>query len=174
MAENAAGAVIGTLTVTDPDAGDSHGLAVSDTRFEVVGGVLRLKVAWRSTTRRRDSVEVTVTATDAGAGVDQRDLRHRRHRCERDADRDRALRRDGGGERRRRGDRHAHGDRPDAGDSHGLAVSDTRFEVVGGVLRLKDGVALDHEAADSVEVTVTATDAAGCRSARPSTSPSPM
>ncbi len=30
-----------------------------------------------------------------------------------------------------------------------------------GVLRLKDGVALDHEAADSVEVTVTATDAGG-------------
>ena len=37
VAENAAGAVIGSLTTTDPDAGDSHTYTVSDSRFEVVG-----------------------------------------------------------------------------------------------------------------------------------------
>lgn len=37
-------------------------------------------------------------------------------------------------------------------------VDDERFEVVDGQLKLKDGVALDHEAESSVDVTVTATD----------------
>ena len=50
---------------------------------------------------------------------------------------------------------------PDVGDTHALAVSDNRFEVVGGQLKLKDGVALDFEATPSVSVDVTATDAGG-------------
>ncbi|MEM6311723.1 MAG: hypothetical protein AAF754_16935, partial [Pseudomonadota bacterium] len=36
VAENASGAVVGTLSVIDPDAGDSHSFEVSDDRFEVV------------------------------------------------------------------------------------------------------------------------------------------
>ncbi len=43
VAENTAGAVIGNLSVTDVDAGDSHEYAVSDERFEVVDGQLKLK-----------------------------------------------------------------------------------------------------------------------------------
>ena len=55
---------------------------------------------------------------------------------------------------------------PDAGDtgdyaSHSYSVSDARFEVVGGQLRLRAGVALDYEAATSVSVNVTATDRNG-------------
>ncbi len=50
---------------------------------------------------------------------------------------------------------------PDAGDSHGFAVDDARFEVVGGELKLKDGVSLDHEAESEVTVKVTATDEGG-------------
>lgn len=42
--------------------------------------------------------------------------------------------------------------------SYSYAVSDSRFEVVGNVLRLKQGVALDYEAGSSVAFTVTATD----------------
>ena len=42
VAENAAGAVIGALTVTDPDAGDSQSFEVSDARFEVVDGQLAI------------------------------------------------------------------------------------------------------------------------------------
>ncbi|MES0828567.1 hypothetical protein, partial [Ruegeria sp. SCP11] len=41
--ENAAGAIIGDLTVTDPDDGDSHTFSVDDARFEVVAGQLKLK-----------------------------------------------------------------------------------------------------------------------------------
>ena len=44
-------------------------------------------------------------------------------------------------------------------DSHTFVVSDDRFEVADGQLRLKPGVSLDHEEAASVEVDVTATDA---------------
>jgi hypothetical protein len=36
VAENAAGAVVGTLSVMDPDTNDAHTFAVSDDRFEVV------------------------------------------------------------------------------------------------------------------------------------------
>ena len=43
------------------------------------------------------------------------------------------------------------------GDAN-ISVSDDRFEVVGGMLKLKDGVSLDHESEDSVMVTVTVTD----------------
>ncbi|MEM6387946.1 MAG: PA14 domain-containing protein, partial [Pseudomonadota bacterium] len=50
---------------------------------------------------------------------------------------------------------------PDAGDSHSFTVSDDRFEVVEGALRLKPGVALDHEAAAEINLEVTATDSGG-------------
>ncbi|MEY8831526.1 hypothetical protein AB9K29_00005, partial [Phaeobacter italicus] len=39
------------------------------------------------------------------------------------------------------------------------SVSDDRFEVVDGQLQLKDGVALNHEVEDQIDVQVTVTDA---------------
>jgi hypothetical protein len=48
------------------------------------------------------------------------------------------------------------------GGPHAFTVDDDRFEVTGdGILKLKDGVSLDHEAAGSLTVGVTATDATG-------------
>ena len=61
---------------------------------------------------------------------------------------------------------------PDDGDSLQTmatltyTVSDDRFEIVGNELRLKDGVSLDHEAAETIDVTVTATDQGGLESSR--------
>ena len=43
VAENALGATVGLLSVYDQDLGDVHTITVSDSRFEVVGGALRLK-----------------------------------------------------------------------------------------------------------------------------------
>jgi hypothetical protein len=70
IAENAAGAVIGTLTVTDPDtaaAFRNNTLTVSDDRFEVVNGQLKLKAGqslnYESLTNGQ--LTVTVTATDS-------------------------------------------------------------------------------------------------------------
>ncbi|MEM7236692.1 MAG: cadherin domain-containing protein [Pseudomonadota bacterium] len=50
---------------------------------------------------------------------------------------------------------------PDAGDSHVYTVSDARFEVADGALKLKDGVSLDHETEPELTIAVTATDQDG-------------
>ncbi len=47
---------------------------------------------------------------------------------------------------------------PDAGDTHTWQVGDSRFEVVNGMLKLRDGVTLDYEAESSETVRVTVTD----------------
>jgi Cadherin domain/Right handed beta helix region/RTX calcium-binding nonapeptide repeat (4 copies) len=64
--ENAAGAVIGQLSVSDSDVGDGHGFTVDDTRFEVVGGALKLKDGISLNHETGDQIPLTVTATDRG------------------------------------------------------------------------------------------------------------
>ncbi|WP_422135859.1 VCBS domain-containing protein [Endozoicomonas sp. ALD040] len=49
----------------------------------------------------------------------------------------------------------------DLSDSHTYTIDDHRFEVVDGDLKLKEGIALDHETDDSVDVKVTTTDVDG-------------
>ena len=66
VAENAEGAVVGELTVTDPDAGDEHRFAVDDARFEVVDGALKLKAGAALDAEAEPEVKLTVTATDGG------------------------------------------------------------------------------------------------------------
>ena len=159
--ENVPGAVIGTLTVVDPDAGDSQTFAVSDNRFEVVDGQLKLRDGIALDFESEPLVNVTVTATDQGGhsiseqftiGVGdvneaQTAMSIDHHQVAENAagavvgnltviD-------------------------PDAGDSQTFTVSDSRFEVVDNQLKLKSGVSLNYEAEPSVDVTVTATDKAG-------------
>ena len=64
--ENEPGWIVGTLSVTDPDAGDSHTLAVSDARFEIVAGQLKLKDGVTLDFEATPSISVEVTATDLG------------------------------------------------------------------------------------------------------------
>jgi len=66
VAENADGAVVGNLSVVDPDAGDTHTFTVSDSRFEVVGGQLKLKAGESLDFEAEPSVAVSVTVIDAG------------------------------------------------------------------------------------------------------------
>ncbi len=67
--------VLATLTVSDPDTGDtgdyaSHSYSVNDARFEVVGGQLRLRAGVAFDYEAETSVSVNVTATDRnGAGL---------------------------------------------------------------------------------------------------------
>ena len=58
------GAPVGSLTVADPDSGDTHVFSVDDARFEVVAGVLRLRPDVQLPAGV--SVDLLVTATDAG------------------------------------------------------------------------------------------------------------
>jgi hypothetical protein len=157
--ENAAGATIGTLSVTDPDDGDSHDFTVSDNRFEVVAGVLKLKEGESLDHEAAASVTVDVTAEDAG-GLTFTDSFVITVTDVNDAPTALAL-------SAATVDENALGATigtlsvTDDDDSHDFTVSDNRFEVVAGVLKLKEGESLDHEAAASVPVDVTAEDAGG-------------
>ena len=64
--ENAAGAMVGAVTVSDPDADDTHTYVVSDERFEVADGMLKLKDGMSLDHETEDSVTVNVEVTDAG------------------------------------------------------------------------------------------------------------
>src|SRR5262249_6677953 len=64
VAENAAGVPIGNLTVLDPDLGDVQTVSLSDARFEVVGGVLRLRAGQSLNFETEPTVTLSITATD--------------------------------------------------------------------------------------------------------------
>jgi len=159
--ENAEGATVGSLTTTDVDAGDTATYAVSDDRFEVVDGDLKLKDGVSLNHEEADSVSVTVTATDSG-GLTTSETFEISVGDVNEAPTDIAL-------DNLSVDENAEGATVgsltttdvDAGDTASYAVSDDRFEVVDGDLKLKDGVSLNHEEVDSVSVTVTATDSGG-------------
>ena len=63
IAENAAGAVVGTLTSVDADAGDQFSYEVSDGRFEVVDGQLKLKDGMSLDHESEPSVSISVTSS---------------------------------------------------------------------------------------------------------------
>ena len=161
LAENAAGAAVGTLSTTDPDAGDTHSYTVDDARFEVVGGTLKLKDGISLDHESAGTIDVTVTSTDAdGAALSETFTVNVTDINEGPQDislSNAALAENAAGA--------AVGTLsttdPDAGDTHSYTVDDARFEVVGGTLKLKDGISLDHESAGTIDVTVTSTDADG-------------
>ena len=59
-----AGATVGTLTTTDTTAGDSQTYTVSDTRFEVVSGQLKLKAGQSVNRDTETAVTMNITTTD--------------------------------------------------------------------------------------------------------------
>jgi len=64
--EGDSGVLIGTLTVVDPDAGDTHAIdVVDDFRFEIVGRQLRLKSGVSLDHEDSPTVSVDVRATDS-------------------------------------------------------------------------------------------------------------
>ena len=167
--ENAAGAVIGLVTVADPDDPlepfGMHSYSVDDARFEIIGTVLKLKDGEVLDREAENTVSVTVTATDGGGlsssqtfEIAVNDLNEAPTAI---ALSDTSV------------DEATTGAivgavtvaDPDASSMpfgiHTFTVDDDRFEVVGGVLKLKDGVSLDHETVDQLAVTVTATDGGG-------------
>jgi hypothetical protein len=160
VVENVSGAIIGMLSAVDPDA-DSHSFAVSDDRFEVVNGQLKLKDGVALDFETAASVAVTVTATDKAGNqfaeiftigvTDVNEAPTAVHLSNLTVDENAA-----GG---------AVGslttEDPDAGEAFTYQVSDSRFEIVGGQLQLKSGMSLDHETEEAIELKVTSTDSAG-------------
>ncbi|KOR31627.1 hypothetical protein TI05_12395, partial [Achromatium sp. WMS3] len=163
VAENAAGAVIGDLATTDVDVGDTHTYTVDNDSFEVVDGQLKLKDGVALDYEAAATVNVTVTSEDSGAltfaktftiqvnDIDETPVN--------EAPTDITL-------SNTAVDENAAGavigdlatTDVDVGDTHTYTVDNDSFEVVNGQLKLKDGVALDYEAAATVDVTVTSED----------------
>ena len=62
--ENATGAVIGNLGTYDADGGDTHTYTVSDSRFEIVNGQLKLKAGTSLDYEAAPSINIEITSTD--------------------------------------------------------------------------------------------------------------
>ena len=69
VSEKIDGAVVGTISTADQDAGDTHTYAISDDRFEIVDGSLKLKAGNTVEYVTEPSVAITITSTDS-AGVE--------------------------------------------------------------------------------------------------------
>ena len=164
LVENLEGAAAGRLTATDPD-GDALGWSVSDTRFEVADGVLKLKPGVALDAEAEPAVTLTVTATDAGGLATSRVLELPVADVN-EAPEGIALAGDGLVENLEGAAAGRLTATDPDGDALGWSVSDARFEVADGVLKLKPGVALDAEAEPAVTLTVTATDAGGLSTSR--------
>ena len=160
VAENAIGAIVGTLSATDPD-GDAVTFTTDDARFEVVNGQLKLKDGIALDFETETSVDVEVVADDGEGGLTPTILTI----AVTDVT-----------------------EAPGAATLDNVAIDENApgavvgtlssvapngqpvtfsvdaasdFEIVDGTtLKLKDGVALNHEAAETVTVTVTASDGA--------------
>ena len=155
--ENAEGATVGAVSATDVDADDSHTWSVSDDRFEVADGMLKLKDGQSLDHETADSVTVTVTVTDAAGLSDSGDVMV----AVNDVNEAPVITAaDGDVDENVEGANVSAVSATDVddGDMHTFSVSDDRFEVADGMLKLKDGVSLDHETDASVTVTVTVTD----------------
>jgi len=161
VGENVAGADVATVSATDPDMDDTHTYEVSDDRFEIADGMLKLKDGESLDYETDPSVDLTVTVTDAGGLSDSADVTVMvgvmNEAPELTVGAPSPV------------DENAEGadvasvsaTDADAGDTHSYEVSDDRFEVAGGMLKLKDGMSLDYETETSVDLMVTVTDAGG-------------
>lgn len=162
VAENLEGGTVGTLSVVDPDAGDTHSWSVDDARFEVSGGVLKLKAGTSLDREGEASVDIKVTVADA-TGASRAETMSITVSNVNEAPKSISLSSSSVLENVAGAVVGTFGAAdPDAGDTHSFSVlNDARFEVAGGELRLKAGVSLDYEAAQSLSLKVRATDAAG-------------
>jgi hypothetical protein len=160
--ENVAGGVIGMLSTVDPNAGDKHTYSVSDSRFEVVNGQLKLTAGTSLNYESGSSVQVTVTTTDQG-GLSYSENFAIAVKNVNEAPTDISISNLSVNE-------NASGAvvgklstvDPDAGNTHSYTVTgDDRFEVVNGQLKLKSGASLDYETQSSVQLNVTTTDQGG-------------
>ncbi|WP_374372637.1 cadherin domain-containing protein [Dongia sp.] len=173
--ENAPGEIVGLLTVSDPDAGDTHTFELSDDRFEVVAGALRLKsgiaLDFESGPQQFD---VVVTATDSGGLVQTEtftiNVADVNEAPGAPVDTDAADNKVS--EAATAGTLVgivAQATDPDAGDTRSYSLADDaggRFVIdsASGVVTVADGAVFDFETQSQYDIEVTATDAGGLSS----------
>ncbi|MEO1251982.1 MAG: cadherin domain-containing protein [Pseudomonadota bacterium] len=166
--ENDAGAVIATLSATDPDANETAAYSIADDPsglFEILGDELRLREGVALDHETQGVYEIEIQVEDSAGNlytetftIDVGDVN--------ETPNDVSLSNASVNENEAGavvGALSAFD--PDDGDALTYTVSDDRFEVVGDELRLKEGVSFDHEETDALEITVTASDSGGLESA---------
>ena len=137
-------------------------LSVDDARFEIVNGVLKLKDGISLNFEAEPLVSVAVTATDPeGLSVSQ---------AFEIAVADVNEQADYLGVTNNHVNENAPGaiigtlfsvNDPDANETTSFESFDSRFEVIDGVLKLKDGVSLDHETLPFLNINIRSTDSGG-------------
>ena len=176
--EGAAGAVLGLITLSDPDADDTHTVEVNDDRFQVIDHMdakwLTLKSGVSLDFEENETVTLTVTVTDSGEPAESdsaevtimvTDVNEAPTIEVADGETPDGMAASS------TVDENVAGailgaitlSDPDADQTHTLTTSDDRFvtkqDAEGGWwLALADGVSLDHEDAATVTVTVTVMD----------------
>ncbi|NJO35765.1 MAG: cadherin repeat domain-containing protein [Rhodospirillales bacterium] len=153
--------MVGTLTTTDPNVGDTHKYTVDDGRFKVAGGVLQLESGVSLDYEDASSVVVNVTTTDKG-GLSYSESFTITVNDTTEAPTDITL-------SPFKVDENEFGAPvgtlttidDDAGDVHTYTVDDNRFEVVGDQLRLTEESTVNYESEPTVTLNVTSTDKQG-------------
>ena len=69
VSEKIDGAVVGTISTADQDASDTHTYVISDDRFEIIDGSLKLKAGNTVEYATEPSISITITSTDS-AGLE--------------------------------------------------------------------------------------------------------
>ena len=69
VSEKIDGAVVGTISTADQDTGDTHTYVISDDRFEIMDGSLKLKAGNTVENATEPSIAITIISTDS-AGVE--------------------------------------------------------------------------------------------------------
>jgi hypothetical protein len=163
VSENASGAVIGNVGVSDPDSSDTHVWSVSDSRFEVVGNQLKLKSGQTLNFESEPTLNLTLTVTDqAGSGRVYDEAFMINVSNVNEAPTDITLSNLAVSE-------NASGavignvgvSDPDSSDTHVWSVNDTRFEIVGNQLKLRSNQAVDYSQESAINVVVTVRDQSG-------------
>ena len=64
--ENKAGATVGRINLRDHSTGKTHTYSVSDKRFEIVNGVLKLKAGYKIDYALEKTIAIAITASNSG------------------------------------------------------------------------------------------------------------
>jgi hypothetical protein len=160
--ENEPGAVVGHLSIVDPDRQAQYAFYVFDSRFQIVGRVLKLVEGVALDYEMEPVVHLTVAATDGTHEVFEVLRINVIDRVE-ESRAVSAVALDGL-ELQARVPGAPVGAvsviRPQD-DSYQFAVSDGRFEIVGGLLKLRDHQQIASDLTTSIALTITATGNAG-------------
>ena len=163
--ENTAGAVIGDLTTTDEDIGDSHVYTLTGAdaaSFEVVDSQLKLKDGVSANYEIQNSYSVIVTATDTGGLYTSQDFTITINDIN---DAPSAINLTGSLYVNENNTGGVVGNittsDEDANENHTYTISGTdadSFEIVNGQLKLKDNIDPVYQTQSTYSITVTSTD----------------